>query len=121
MVYPRLRELRLSNGYSEETLGCLLTKSSHTYHKIENGDAELEVNDLILLCGFYRTSADYLTGRTDNPAPYPPVPANGENIPESLTMDTACRVRFSLCFAVFAPPFLKNSQFLPHIPLQSYL
>ena len=43
----------------------MLNKSQQGYSHIENGRAELKIEDLITLCKFYHLSADYLIGLTD--------------------------------------------------------
>ena len=49
------------------TIRRLLKKSQQGYSHLENGRAELKIEDLILLCDFYALSADYIIGRTDDP------------------------------------------------------
>lgn len=63
----RLREIREDRDYSQAEIGRLLKKSQQGYSHIENGRAELKIEDLILLCDFYDLSADYIIGRTDDP------------------------------------------------------
>lgn len=50
---------------SQAEVGKVLQKSQQGYSHIENGRAELKIDDLILLCKFYHLSADYLIGLTD--------------------------------------------------------
>ena len=61
----RIREVREDRDYSQTDIGKLLQKSQQGYSHIENGRAELKIDDLIVLCRFYRLSADYLIGLTD--------------------------------------------------------
>lgn len=61
----RLREVREDRDYSQEEIGKLIHKSQQGYSHIENGRAELKIEDLKVLCDFYGLSADYLIGRTD--------------------------------------------------------
>lgn len=63
----RLREIREDRDYSQAEIGRILKKSQQGYSHIENGRAELKIEDLILLCDFYALSADYIIGRTDDP------------------------------------------------------
>ena len=63
----RLREIREDRDYSQAEIGRILKKSQQGYSHIENGRAELKIDDLILLCDFYSRSADYIIGRTDDP------------------------------------------------------
>ena len=61
----RIREVREDRDYSQTDIGKLMQKSQQGYGHIENGRAELKIDDLIVLCRFYRLSADYLIGLTD--------------------------------------------------------
>lgn len=63
----RLREIREDRDFSQEEIGKLINKSQQGYSHIENGRAELKIDDLKVLCEFYHLSADYLIGRTDKP------------------------------------------------------
>ncbi len=70
MTYrERLRNLREDRDLSQAELGALLHKSQQGYSHIENGRAELKIEDLAVLCRFYGVSADYLIGLTDDPGP----------------------------------------------------
>lgn len=62
----RLREVREDRDFSQEEIGRLIHKSQQGYSHIENGRAELKIEDLKILCEFYNLSADYLIGRTDH-------------------------------------------------------
>ncbi|MBQ9263515.1 MAG: helix-turn-helix transcriptional regulator [Clostridia bacterium] len=61
----RLRNVREDRDLSQAEVGKVLQKSQQGYSHIENGRAELKIDDLILLCKFYHLSADYLIGLTD--------------------------------------------------------
>ena len=61
----RLREVREDRDFSQEEIGKLIHKSQQGYSHIENGRAELKIEDLKVLCEFYQLSADYLIGRTN--------------------------------------------------------
>ena len=65
----RLRALREDRDLSQAELGKVLNKSQQGYSHIENGRAELKIDDLALLCRFYNVSADYIIGLTPKPAP----------------------------------------------------
>ena len=43
----------------------LLNKSQQGYSHIENGKAELKIEDLITLCNYYHVTADYFIGRSN--------------------------------------------------------
>lgn len=61
----RMRDLREDNDLSQADLGRVLNKSQQGYSHIENGRAELKIEDLITLCRFYNVTADYFIGLTD--------------------------------------------------------
>ena len=63
----RLRDLREDRDLSQAELGALLNKSQQGYSHIENGRAELKIEDLVVLCRFYDVSADYIIGLSDIP------------------------------------------------------
>ena len=65
----RLRNLREDRNLSQAELGALLHKSQQGYSHIENGRAELKIEDLVVLCKFFGVSADYLIGLSNNPIP----------------------------------------------------
>ena len=59
----RMRALREDHDLSQAEIGKLINKSQQGYSHIENGKAELKIEDLIILCDFYKVSADYFIGR----------------------------------------------------------
>ena len=61
----RLRSIREDHDLTQAELGKLLNKSQQGYNHIETGRAELKIEDLVKLCKFYKVSADYLIGLTD--------------------------------------------------------
>ena len=65
----RLREVREEHKLSQAQVGEVLNKSQQGYSHIENGRAELKIEDLVTLCKFYEVSADYLIGYEDDPDP----------------------------------------------------
>ncbi|MCI5564964.1 MAG: helix-turn-helix transcriptional regulator [Clostridiales bacterium] len=65
----RLREIREDRDLSQAEVGRVIHKSQQGYSHIENGRAELKIEDLITLCRFYGLSADYLIGLRDEPHP----------------------------------------------------
>jgi len=67
----RLRCLREDRDLTQAAVGRVIQKSQQGYNHIETGRAELKIEDLIALCQFYRVSADYLVGLTDDPTPRP--------------------------------------------------
>jgi len=63
----RLREIREDRDLSQAEVGQIINKSQQGYSHIENGRAELKIDDLIALCRFYQLSADYLIGLKNEP------------------------------------------------------
>ena len=63
----RLKELRKSRDLSQKQFGKIIFKSQQGYSHIENGRANLKIDDIKILCSFLGISADYLIGLTDNP------------------------------------------------------
>lgn len=61
----RIKNVREDRDFTQEEIGKILQKSQQGYNHIETGRAELKIDDLILLCRFYKLSADYLIGLTD--------------------------------------------------------
>ena len=65
----RLRALREDRDLSQAEVGKVIQKSQQGYSHIENGRAELKIEDLATLCRFYDVSADYVVGLVKNDAP----------------------------------------------------
>ena len=61
----RMRNLREDNDLTQKELGAVINKSQQGYSHIEDGRAELKIDDLIKLCHFYKVSSDYFIGMTD--------------------------------------------------------
>ena len=70
-MYPRLRDLREDSDRSQTDLAKLLGMSQTGYSKYETGENEVPVAVLEKLADIYKTSVDYLLGRTDVKTPYP--------------------------------------------------
>ena len=61
----RLRHLREDRDLTQKEVGQIINKSQQGYSHIEDGRAELKIDDLIKLCRFYNVSSDYLIGIKD--------------------------------------------------------
>ena len=61
----RIRAVREDRDLTQKQIGEVLQKSQQGYNHVEDGRAELKIDDLIRLCRFYNLSADYLIGLTD--------------------------------------------------------
>ncbi len=62
----RMRELREDNDLTQAVVARVISKSQQGYSHIENGRAELKIDDLILLCNYYNVSSDYFIGLCDD-------------------------------------------------------
>ena len=58
----RMRNLREDRDLTQSEVGKVINKSQQGYSHIEEGRAELKIDDLIRLCKFYNVSADYFIG-----------------------------------------------------------
>ena len=64
-MYPRLRDLREDADLSQTELAKILDMSQTGYSKYETGENDIPTQILIKLADFYKTTTDYLLGRTD--------------------------------------------------------
>ena len=64
-----LRELREDRKLKQEDVAKLLGTTQQVYSRYELGINEMPIRHLIALCDFYKVSADYVLGRTDDPTP----------------------------------------------------
>lgn len=68
--YPRLRDLREDNDYSQQYVADFLNMKQPQYNRYERGLRDIPTDILIRLAYLYKTSTDYILGLTDNPSPY---------------------------------------------------
>lgn len=61
----RMRALREDRDLKQREVAAVINKSQQGYSHIEDGRAELKIDDLIKLCKFYGVSADYFVGLAD--------------------------------------------------------
>ena len=61
----RMRELREDHDLPQRVVAQIINKSQQGYSHIEDGRAELKIDDLIKLCKFYGVTADYFIGLSD--------------------------------------------------------
>ena len=61
----RMRALREDRDLKQREVAAVINKSQQGYSHIEDGRAELKIDDLIKLCKFYGVSADYFVGLSD--------------------------------------------------------
>ena len=62
----RMRNLREDRDLTQKQVGALINKSQQGYSHIEEGRAELKIEDLVKLCRFYGVSADYFIGISES-------------------------------------------------------
>ena len=67
----RIRDLREDNDLTQAEIAALLNVSQATYSRYETESLGIPHASLEVLADYYKTSVDYLLGRTDNPSPYP--------------------------------------------------
>lgn len=65
----RMRALREDRDLTQKEVGAIINKSQQGYSHIEDGRAELKIDDLITLCKFYKVSSDYFIGLADKIKP----------------------------------------------------
>ena len=77
--YRRLRDLRQDHDLAQKEVAAKLGIDQRVYSTYETGKREIPVHHLETLADFYRTSVDYLLGRTDQAKPYPAVRRKGSD------------------------------------------
>ncbi len=65
--YPRLKDLREDNDLTQKQVAQVLLITQQQYSLYERGYRDIPSDCLISLANFYKTSVDYILGRTDNP------------------------------------------------------
>jgi len=69
MVFTRLRDLREDNDFNQAEIAAILNITQTTYSKYELGKINVPIEAFIKMADFYKTSIDYLAGRTNNSSP----------------------------------------------------
>ena len=67
----RLRDLREDSDLTQQQIADILGTTKQYYQKYEKGVHPILVDRLEMLADFYKTSVDYLLGRTSVRKPYP--------------------------------------------------
>ncbi|MBR3802210.1 MAG: helix-turn-helix transcriptional regulator [Clostridia bacterium] len=70
MYYPRLRDLREDHDLMQKEIAAILGIDQRVYSNYETGKREIPTRLLIILADYYKTSTDYILGRTNNIKPY---------------------------------------------------
>ena len=63
----RMRHLREDRDLTQREVATVINKSQQGYSHIEDGRAELKIDDMVTLCRYYGVRADYFVGMTDDP------------------------------------------------------
>ena len=69
MYLSRLEDLRVDHDKTQIEIAEYLNLNREVYRRYEKGIREIPVWALLKLAELYRTSTDYILGRTDDPAP----------------------------------------------------
>ncbi len=72
MFIKRLRDIREDNDLTQSDVARLLHIRQNVYSRYETGYRTLPLEYLVILADFYKTSTDYILGRTDVCMPYEP-------------------------------------------------
>ncbi len=72
LIMYRIRDLREDNDKSQKEIAKMLGLQQNSYSQIENGINTLQIDHLIKLSHYYKTSTDYILGLTNEKKPYPP-------------------------------------------------
>ena len=62
--------MREDNDLTQQQISEILLCDQSLYSKYERGERDIPIALLIKLADYYKTSIDYLVGRTDNPTFY---------------------------------------------------
>ena len=74
--YPRLRRLRKDRDMKQRQIALVLDIDQRVYSNYETGKREIPTRLVMKLADFYKTSTDYILGRTSQAVPYPPARLN---------------------------------------------
>ena len=69
MFFKRLYDLRIDNDLTQKQVADYLLCNRQVYARYERGLREIPVSMLIKLADLYKTSVDYILGRTDEIKP----------------------------------------------------
>ncbi len=70
-MYRRIRDLREDHDLLQKDIAAYLQCSQVCYSHYELGKRDIPTDILIKLADLYKTSTDYLLGRTNEKKPYP--------------------------------------------------
>ena len=70
-MYRRMRDLREDSDLRQRDIAEVLNISRSAYANYERGERDMYAQTLEKLADYYKTSVDYIMGRTDMKEPYP--------------------------------------------------
>ena len=70
MYYGRIKELRESHEMTQDQVAEYLNVTTRAYAAFESGDSSIPVQCIMKLAFLYKTSTDYILGRTNEIKPY---------------------------------------------------
>ena len=70
MLFQRLEDLRVDHDKTQQEIADVLFLNRGVYRRYEKGTREIPSWAVIKLADYYKTSTDYIFGRTKNPNPY---------------------------------------------------
>lgn len=65
MYYDKLRDLREDKDLTQADIAKVLHTTQQVYSRYEKGINQIPIHHLITLCKFYKVSADYILGLTN--------------------------------------------------------
>lgn len=68
--YKRIRELREDHDLTQRQVAAMLHMPQSQYFRYEQGYRDIPTDLLIVLADYYKTSTDYILGRTNETKPY---------------------------------------------------
>lgn len=68
MLIKRIKDLRENHDLTQMKVGKSIGISQRLYSYYERGERSVPPEILIALADFYKTSVDYILGRTDDPS-----------------------------------------------------
>lgn len=66
IMHLRIRDLREDRDLTQKKISAMLMCDQSLYSKYERGERDIPLVLIIKLADYYKTSIDYLVGRTDN-------------------------------------------------------
>ncbi len=73
MYFYRLKDLREDRDLKQSDIADILGIEQTVYSRYERGYQTIPIKFLLELADFYKTSTDYLLGRTNEFKPYPKI------------------------------------------------